>query len=249
MTIVVNGSRIGEEEVARELQYHPGRTREEVAHKAATALVVRELVRQRAGALDLDCDSDEALDRLIEREVDVPHPTAEEVDRFLRRNWFRLRKPPAFEAAHIFFPAHPDDEEARAEAGAKAEAILEDVQQAPWRFADLARAHSACPSSEREGALGQVRPGETNAEVERALATMDEGTVRVVASRHGYHVLRLDRRDPGRELGQDEAHGWVAAYLRESARRRAVSQYLRLLAAQADIRGIELDLPDTPLVQ
>jgi peptidyl-prolyl cis-trans isomerase C len=249
MSISVNGTFIDEEVIAREMQYHPGADRDEVARQAATALVVRELLRQRAAELAIDADGDEAFDLLIAREVAIPEPTAEEVARFHKRNWYRLRSRPVYEASHIFFPAHPDDEAARADAREKAEAALAKVRQDPGCFAELARACSACSSAAQGGALGQISRGDTNAEVERALATMDEGATEFVPSRHGYHVLRLHRRDNGRELPAEEATSWIADYLKESARRRAISQYIQLLAAGARIKGIELALPDSPLVQ
>ena len=249
--ITVNGAILDEESVGRELQYHPGPDRRHVARRAATALVIRELLSQRARQLGIDCGDGEDFDALIVREVILPEPSDEEIERYRRRNWMRLRTPSIYEAAHIFFPASPDDEGARAEAKAKAEAVLALALNDPKSFAELARAHSSCASASEGGALGQVSRGDTNEEVERHLAAMEPGTIfpEPVASRHGYHILRLDRRDKGRELPDDKARELVATYLRESVRRRAVSQYLRLLAAEARIEGIALDLPDDPLVQ
>mgnify|MGYP006196493421 CR=1 FL=1 len=245
--ISVNGTTIDEEEVGRELQYHPGETREEAARRAATALVVRELLAQRAKELGIGTGDD--FDALLAREVEVPDPSEEEIARYYRRNWIRFRTPPLYEAAHIFFPAVPDDEAARAQAKAKAEAVLAQVLAGPRRFAELARAHSACASGAEGGALGQVSRGDTNPEVERRLDAMEPGAVECVSSRHGWHVLRLDRRERGRELPLDQVRDLIAAYLRESVRRRAISQYVRLLAARARIEGLDLAGADSPLVQ
>jgi peptidyl-prolyl cis-trans isomerase C len=249
--ISVNGAVIDEEAIGRELQYHPGATREEVAHRSATALVMRELLAQRADELGLDCAEDEAFESLIEREVAVPEPTEEEISRYYRRNWIRFRTPAIFEAAHIFFPAHPDDEPARDQAKAHAEAVLAELAEAPARFAELAQAHSACSSAAQGGTLGQITRGDTNPEIEQQLLAMEPGTISAApaASRHGYHILRLDRRENGRELKLDEVRDRIAAYLRETVRRRAISQYLQRLAAKARITGLELSVPDSPLVQ
>jgi peptidyl-prolyl cis-trans isomerase C len=249
--ISVNGVIIEEEAVGRELQFHPGGSREDVAHKAATALVVRELLAQRAGELGLDCTDDEALDLLVAREVEVPEPSEAEIERFYRTNWLRLRTPPLYEAAHIFFPARPDDDAAREEAKERAKLVLRDVLAEPRRFAEFARAHSKCASAEAGGALGQVSRGDTNPEVERFLATMEPGTICAtpVPSRHGYHILRLDRRDAGRELPLEQVRDKIADYLREKVRRRAIAQYLQLLAGRATIEGIDLGAADSPLVQ
>ena len=94
-----------------------------------------------------------------------------------------------------------------------------------------------------------MRKGDTNAEVERALATMDVGAITLVRSRHGYHVLRLDDRAPAAELPLEQAKGWIAEHLKKTSKRRAIAQYLRLLAAGAKIEGVDLAVADSPLVQ
>jgi peptidyl-prolyl cis-trans isomerase C len=80
---------------------------------------------------------------------------------------------------------------------------------------------------------------------------MAPGTIQPtpVASRHGYHVVRLDHRVAARQLPLEQVAPWIEDYLRKTARRRAIAQYLQLLAGQADIRGIDLGGADSPLVQ
>ena len=94
-----------------------------------------------------------------------------------------------------------------------------------------------------------MRKGDTNPEVERALATMEVGSITLVRSRHGYHVLRLDDRAPATELPLEQAKGWIAEHLKKTSRRRAIAQYLQLLTARAKIQGIDLAAADSPLVQ
>ena len=248
--ISVNGVSIGNDAVAREMQHHPAPTRDEAERQAATALVVRELLLQRVGERDIaGADEDQKIANLIDSEVRVPEPTDEEIARYYRRNGLQFTSPALYEAAHIFFPARASNEAASAEAKAKAQAILAAVTAGPESFAELARTHSACSSKEQGGALGVVRKGDTNPEVEQALATMDVGTVSVVRSRHGYHVLRLDSRVPATQLPFEQARGWIAGHLKKTSKRRAIAQYLQLLAARAKIDGIDLDAADSPLVQ
>lgn len=248
--ISVNGVSIGNDAVAREMQHHPAPTRDEAERQAATALVVRELLLQRVGERDIaGADEDQKIANLIDSEVRVPEPTDEEIARYYRRNGLQFTSPALYEAAHIFFPARASNEAATAEAKAKAQAILAAVTAGPESFAELARTHSACSSKEQGGSLGLVRKGDTNAEVERALATMEVGAITLVRSRHGYHVLRLDDRAPATELPLEQAKGWIAAHLKKTSKRRAIAQYLQLLAAGAKIEGVELAAADSPLVQ
>jgi len=56
-------------------------------------------------------------------------------------------------------------------------------------------------------------------------------------------------REPGKAQSFEEVRGAVANSLRQQTFVTALRQYLSLLAGQADIRGIDLDAADTPLVQ
>lgn len=248
--IRVNGVKIGGDAVAREMQHHPAPSRDEAERQAATALVVRELLLQRVREREIGgATEDERIANLIESEIRVPEPTDEEIARYYRRNGLQFTSPALYRAAHIFFPARASNEQASTKAREKAEAVFAEVTAEPDRFAELARAHSACSSKEQGGALGLVRKGDTNAEVERALATMDVGAITLVRSRHGYHVLRLDDRAPAAELPLEQAKGWIAGHLKKTSKRRAIAQYLQLLAAGAKIEGVELAAADSPLVQ
>ena len=248
--ISVNGMAIGDDAVAREMQHHPASSRDEAQRQAATALVLRELLLQRVKDREIaGAEDDQRIANLIDSEVRVPEPTDKEVERYYRRNSLRLMTAPLYEAAHIFFPARESDEEARAHALVAAESVCVKLKERPLRFAELARRHSSCSSKEQGGSLGQITKGDTNPELDRALATVDEGSITVVRSRHGIHVLRLDRRVAGRQLPLEQVRGWIAEHLRKSSKRRAVSQYLQLLTASARIEGIELAAADSPLVQ
>ena len=248
--ISVNGIVIEQEAIGREMQHHPAASRDEAEHQAATALVVRELLVQRSSQREIaGASEDERMANLVEQEVRIPDLTAKEVERYYRRNTLRFMTSPLYEAAHIFFPARAADDDARAEAKAKAEAVLATLREGPRKFAQLAKAHSACSSKEQGGSLGQVTKGDTNPELERAMATMEIGAIDLIESRHGFHVLRLDRRVPARQMPLEQSRAWIENHLRTASKRRAVAQYLQLLAAGASIEGIELAAADSPLVQ
>jgi peptidyl-prolyl cis-trans isomerase C len=248
--ISVNGVTIAGDAVAREMQHHPAASRDEAERQAATALVVRELLLQRVSERETaGVTEDERIANLIDEEIRIPEPTDEEIARYYRRNGLQFTSPALYRAAHIFFPARASNEKASAQAMEKAQAVMEQLTADPERFADLARAHSACSSKEQGGSLGLVRKGDTNQELEQAMAIMDVTSVRLVRSRHGYHILRLDDRAPATQLPLEQAKGWIADHLKKTSKRRAIAQYLQLLTARAKIKGIELSAADSPLVQ
>ena len=232
--VTVNGVTIAREAIQREMQHHPAARPIAAWQQAARALVVRELLLQRARHLGLtpqplgDADGrretdDEALMRaLIEREVTVPEADDETCRRYYARNEARFRSPDIYEASHILFAALPTYKEAYAQARADADAVLTTLQDDPGCFAALAQAYSRCPSAAQGGNLGQLTHGQTTPEFEKVLVALAPGELcaEPVATRYGFHVVRLDRKHEGRVLPYEAAAGRIADYLRESVRRR-----------------------------
>lgn len=71
----------------------------------------------------------------------------------------------------------------------------------------------------------------------------------LVKTRYGFHILAVDRREPGRRLPFEASRPRIAARLREHALRKALQQYVRVLAAGAAIEGVDLDAAKSPLLQ
>ena len=254
VTVSVNGVAIARDDIQREMQHHPAPKPIAAWQHATRALVVRELLLQRAKVLGLAPEpvsdeagrretDDEALMRtVVEREVTVPQPDDETCRRFYERNQARFRSPDIYEASHILFAALPDDKSAFAQAKADAAAVLATLRENPDSFAALARTHSTCSSAEHGGNLGQITRGQTTPEFEQALLALAPGALcaEPVATRYGFHIIRLDRKHDGRTLPYEVVAGRIADYLRESVRRRADAQYIARLVTAATIEGIDL---------
>jgi peptidyl-prolyl cis-trans isomerase C len=249
-TIRVNDIEIGAAKIAEEMQYHPATSAEEAQRAAAEALVVRELLRQEARAQGLG-DGDDAVEVLLEAAVTTPEPDEASCRRYYENNKKRFRSPDLVEAQHILIAAAPDEAEERAAAKAKAEGFAREVTADPTCFGALAREHSDCPSKESGGHLGQIGRGSLVPELETYVFAMKAGEIcRVpVASRYGWHVVRVLERADGRALPFESVRETIAGYLTESSWRRAVSQYISLLAGRAAIEGVALRAAHSPLVQ
>jgi peptidyl-prolyl cis-trans isomerase C len=72
---------------------------------------------------------------------------------------------------------------------------------------------------------------------------------RLVHSRFGLHIVEVLERETGAAQSFEAVRGAVATSLRQRACVTALRQYLRLLAGQAAVEGVELDAAATPLVQ
>jgi peptidyl-prolyl cis-trans isomerase C len=255
MDVAVNGRRISEDLINREMQYHPAPSREAARQQALRALVIRELLLQNAQRLGLepspepDETEDEAcIRRLIEREVRVAEPDEQSCRRFFDKNRAQLRSPRLHTVSHILFMA-PEEPLARQDADGKARALIAELQGDAGRFAELAALHSDCPSRDQGGHMGVLRPGQAVPEFERALDRLTPGEIAPapIESRYGFHVVFLHSRDGGQPYTFAEARPLVAAYLRESMYRRAVLEFVQRLAAESRIDGFAMPDVQTSL--
>ena len=93
----------------------------------------------------------------------------------------------------------------------------------------------------------QVKPGE--------LFGQDEGTAnvgvlpRLVHSRFGLHVVEVLQRDPGQMQPFEVVQDAVAQSLRQQVWVTALRQAMQLLAGRWEVRGVDLDVADSPLLQ
>jgi peptidyl-prolyl cis-trans isomerase C len=261
--VSVNGIAIASADIARETQHHASPDPDEAWALAARALVIRELLRQEADRLAIEAEpiedeegrretAQEARNRaLIEQEVIVPQADDAACRRYFEQNRRRFRTADLYEVAHILLPAAPRDATAREAARRTAEALIAELGEHPAAFAAAATRHSACPSSAQGGNLGQIGPGQTVPEFETALRIMQPGGVhpQPVETRYGLHVVRLERRIGGRELPYETVRQRIADYLDEAVHRRALHQYVSVLAGRAVLTGVDLGGSAGPLVQ
>lgn len=255
--ISVNGQDIGEAAILAEMQYHRAASRDEAFAEAAEALVVRELLLQRAAAAGIAWTADDgvseerAIDELLRRELKLPAPDPAAHRRYYDNNRDKFKAPDLFEASHILYLAPRDDADGRARARSAAENALAILKTDPGRFAAIAKAESRCSSAGEGGHLGQVAAGETAPEIDTFLHNLEDGQLcpLPVETEYGVHVLQLHRRIPGKQFAFEEVEQAIARDLQAAAWCRAVSGYLSLLAGSADVRGIEIRQTASPLMQ
>ena len=261
--VSVNNVAIPEHKIMAEAQNHPASSPGRALRAAAKALVIRELLWQEAKQLDisaipekdnegrLETDSDAAIRVLVDQEITVPTATPDVCRLYYDRHPEKFSTPTLFEARHILIAAPESDKTRRREAQTRAEEICRVLQEKPELFSSLAKEHSECSSRDQGGNLGQLSPGSTVAEFEKAVADMQEGEISQipVASRFGFHVIALDRCIEGKTLPYEMVSDRIAGWLEASAWSKAVSQYISILVGRAEIRGITLKGTKSPLVQ
>ena len=246
--ISVNDCIISQDEISREMQYHQADAPKTARYAAAQALVIRELLKQRAATAGISVNSEGNHDEeatfsaLIEAEVDVPESAEEECKRYFDNNPQRFRSETIVEARHILLAAPADDVNARAAAGKTALALIEKLLVAIELFDGLVKEYSACPSKQSRGNLGQLSKGSTVEEFERQVFTLQPGLCHSpIETRYGFHVVIVDRNIAGRPLPFALVKGEIGSYLQHQVKQRALRHYLLQLIADASISGITLD--------
>jgi peptidyl-prolyl cis-trans isomerase C len=219
------------------------------------AAAVREMLRQRAVAAGLAAPdatgaaADAAIERLLEREVATPEPGEEECRRYYDAHPAEFASGELAFARHILFQVTPGAPVPAIRA--KAELTLAALAKDPSKFEQVAGELSNCPSGQQGGNLGQLGRGDTVPEFEQALFNGAYTGLypQLVKTRFGFHILAVDRREPGRRIPFEASRPQIAQRLRERVMRRALQQYVSVLAGQAEVRGVDLNAAATPLVR
>lgn len=252
----VNGVEVTSSAIAQEMQYHPADSQREVVFLAAQALVLQELLKQRAAEIDLEVETrdaetlEEATVRcLLEHEISTPEIGDTELETFYNSNPRSFTTPPLVSAKHILIAADPEDDLERSTQREIALNIIEQLQ-AGASFTDMVMTHSACPSKEQQGSLGQLSKGQTVPEFERQLLRLPLGLAeQPIESRYGYHIVLVEQRVEGELVPYHMVKERIAAQLGQRVWQKSVTQYLQMLVGEATIEGITLQGAASPLVQ
>ena len=198
----------------------------------------------------------QAIEALLDRELQVPEPSDEACRRHHAANPGRYAVGEQVQVRHVLFAVTPgvDVNALRL----RAEACLLDLRCAKppadggrERFDEVAASTSNCPSGAQGGDLGWLRQDDCAPELARELFGQAEIGVlpRLVHSRFGLHVVEVLARQPGLQPAFESVRAAVAQALRQQCFATALRQYLQLLAGQARLEGVDLDASATPLVQ
>lgn len=236
-------------------------TAEELRQRACT-----ELLRQAAladGLLDagdapgtggaISAAASSAIELLLERKISVPEPAEDACRRHHAAHAQTYRTGEKVHARHILFALTPGMDVAALRN--RAEACLLDVRchdgSTGDGFARSAREFSNCHSGAEGGDLGWLASADCAPEVARELFGQPQVGVlpRLVHSRFGLHVVEVLARQSGIDQPFEAVLGAVTASLRQQSFVTGLRQYLRLLAGQARVQGVDLDAASAPLVQ
>lgn len=187
-----------------------------------------------------------AIEALLEQELIVSEPSEEACQRHYAAHSGEYSSGEKVHVRHILFAVIEGVNVAALRK--RAEAALLDVRcyddASADEFAKAARTLSNCPSGAQGGDLGWLTSTDCAPEVAKELFGHTEIGVlpRLVHSRFGLHVVEVLQREPGIRQVYESVSGAVAMALRQQNYITELRKYLRLLAGQASVEGVELEM-------
>lgn len=178
------------------------------------------------------------VEKLIGEKTSFEAPTDAEVTAFYEQNAEMFQVPERAEVRHILVAVAPEaDEATRAEAKKKAEGIRDELVAAGGdQFATFASERSDCPSKADGGSLGPVARNDTVPEFEAVVFSQEVGEIGpVVQTPFGYHVVRVEKREPAGKVTLAEVKPFIAERLAQDKQRVAVEKYIEDLRANAEV--------------
>lgn len=239
MAITVNGVEISAANIEAEMPRH--QQAKNPFNAAAHELILRELLLQQARQQGLPGnDEDELINAVIAGKCVVEEVAEAACEAFYLKHPEKFIGGESVAASHILFD--PRDDQSEGEMLALAQQVLDQLKLAPERFAELAQQHSACPSGEAGGSLGQLRRGETVPEFDAVVFSLAVGQMAPapVKTDFGLHIIRVDSREEPRQVPYAMVKDQIAQFLQHQAQSAALNRYLQQLQDAARIEGFDL---------
>ena len=195
-----------------------------------------------------------AIESLLEIKLSIPEPSEEECRRHHAAHQATYTTGERVHARHVLFAVTEGVDVAALRQ--RAETCLLDVRchdgtERNELFTKAASTLSNCPSGAEGGHLGCLKAEDCAPEFARELFGHAEVGVlpRLVNSRFGFHVVEVLAREAGAAQSFETVQGAVAMAMRQKTYITALRQYLRQLAGQAEVIGVDIEAAETPLVQ
>ena len=155
-----------------------------------------------------------------EKVLSAVNVTEAEVKEYYESNKSEFKSGETVNASHILV----DNEE-------KAKAIYEEISSGKKSFEDAAKEYSSCPSKDAGGNLGDFGRGQMVPEFDKAVFEMQVGEVtsEPVKTQFGYHLIKLNAKNPEKEMSYDEVKEELFAGLLNEKRRKAYESKINQL--------------------
>jgi peptidyl-prolyl cis-trans isomerase C len=196
--------------------------------------------RLSAAAVKSGIERGRRVDLLVEQVLsEVPEPTEQEVRAHFDANSDQHVRPDRAQAQHILIRADPGKPSEMKNARHKLGDIRRKIE-AGADFAEMAAAHSECPSGRKAGgSLGWFDRGAMVPEFDAAVFSMEVGRVsEIVETSLGVHLIRKTAGEEGGPAELADVSDRIREFLRHTRRGEALSTYVNELKSKAVIEGV-----------
>jgi len=190
-----------------------------------------------------DITTNERMRKLYESQTEgAEKATDEQIATFYTDNADRFKTEATATASHILITCDEKaDEAAHTEAKAQIDSIRTQLTEG-GDFAELAKAHSSCPSKDNGGSLGEFGRGRMVPEFEAAAFSQEIGKVGdVVKTSFGYHLIQVTDRSEGSTRSLEEVSEEIRTQLNRQAEEKIFGTFLEGLREKAEISYPETD--------
>lgn len=199
------------------------------------------------------------IERLIDTKTkELPAPTGEETERYYRENpsEFQQAENVRIRAISLSTRGLTDPLKIDAKRRRLEEIRQRFVNQPDLDFARVAAEESEAMSAQQGGIIGPFGRGQrvVEPELEEAAFAQSPGIIGpVIETRTGFHLVRVEEKNPPRMLRFEEVKGPIVTYLRQMKRREVMLHLVEQWRAVAKIErvneGPEAATPETPAGQ
>lgn len=166
-----------------------------------------------------------AVETLLERALSPVEVPEDEIARYYAEHTGEFQRPPRITLKQILVPTENEARDVRRR-----------LQRDPRAFEILARTRSRSPEASTGGLMGTFEPGQLPADLEGpAFALGAGGTSDIIRSPLGFHVLRVEAREPAREEPLGEARPRIHMQLQRHKTAQAVRAFVQQLLSRAKV--------------
>jgi peptidyl-prolyl cis-trans isomerase D len=168
----------------------------------------------------------------------APKATPQEIQAYYNAHQAEYQQPEQARSRHILIKFPGGAAKTDAEAKAKADALLKQIQGGA-DFADLAKKNSEDPGSGAQGGeLGFARRGTMVPEFDSAIFNNKIGDVKIVKSQFGYHIVQVEERQTAHTQPMNEVLPTIQVQILRQKESQAESAYAQQLATEAAKNGL-----------
>lgn len=167
-----------------------------------------------------------------------PKVTDQEIQAYYNQHQTEYQVPERAKSRHILIKYPGGAAKTDAEAKAKAEDILKQLQNGA-KFEDLAKKYSEDTGSAQQGGeLGFAQHGTMVPEFDQAIFSQKIGDIKIVKTQYGYHIVQVEERDPARTQTLAEVKPTIQITLLRQKESAAEAAYAQSLAEEAAKNGL-----------